>query len=194
MVLDLALFGIMWAAKGFAAFNRLADRMEQWEDSFMSRNGVEVRLMEVRDIDRVLEIEHDSFDDPWSFKDFKVHIKSTNHICLVAVMHGRISGYLVYETRKSHLYMRSMAVAPKSRQKGVGRALLDSMAAFAETSNRSGCRLHIPERNLAAQLFLRSCGFKAVNVCRKFFSENTDAYYMIRRVGVPKLTMEKSTA
>lgn len=142
--------------------------------------GIHMRLLGKPDIDRIMEIEHESFTDPWQPEDFKEMAKSNSHLCNVAVVNGKIVGYMIYEIRKSTFYIKSMAVARSMRRQGIGAKMIAHMHELLEETNRTSVRLHVAENNLAAQLFFRAIGFRAVNVCRNFFGE-LDAYYMIRR-------------
>ena len=193
-VIDLVLFGIMSAVKAHDAFTRIGDWLLDLEAKLMYGDEVSTRLMTTKDIDQLIEIENEAFHDPWVYADFKAHIKSNQHICTVAVQYNRIVGYLVYECRKSNLYIRSMAVAGNVRRKGIGTILMESMEEMANNTNRNSCRLHAPETNLGAQLFFKACGYRAVNVFRKFFNDDVDAFYFTKRMARTQVARDKAKA
>ena len=82
-----------------------------------------------KDIDAVLAIESDSFEFPWSGKDFKFCLSLDRCGCLVAEREGDVVGYAVYERRDRTIRLLSCAVLDTERRSGVGSALLRELAA-----------------------------------------------------------------
>ena len=131
-----------------------------------------------KDIDAVLAIESDSFEFPWSGKDFNFCLSLDRCGCLVAEREGDVVGYAVYERRDRTIRLLSCAVLDTERRSGVGSALLRELAERFGTS-RSEIVGVVRERNVVAQVFLRSVGFRAKWINRKYYSSaDEDAYRM----------------
>lgn len=84
-------------------------------------------------------------------------------VCMVAEADGVVVGFMAYDiSRVSKIKIMTLAVEDRSRRMGVGSALVDLVTAKLN-GKRKKIELAVSEYNLAAQLFLRSKGFKAVS-------------------------------
>jgi ribosomal protein S18 acetylase RimI-like enzyme len=91
-------------------------------------------------------------------------VSKAGTVCVVAELEGRVVGVLAYDiSRVSKIKLISLSVEDASRRRGVGRALMELVAAKLNRK-RSKIELSVSEYNLGAQLFLRSMGFRAVSV------------------------------
>lgn len=147
-----------------------------------SRMETSCRSVEESDLDEILEIERASFEFPWSRQDFEFCLRLNRCDAFVASRDGKIVGYLVYETRRSSVRLLSCAVLESARRSGIGAFLMRELASRMDES-RSEVVCMVRERNVAAQLFLRSLGFRAQWINRKFYSSaEEDAYRMTWKV------------
>ena len=140
---------------------------------------VHIRWMIRRDMDCALEIENEGFEFPWSEEDFVRCLRQRNCIGMVAEHDDRIVGFMIYELHKTRLHVLNFAVARQHRRLGVGTQMIDKLTGKLSHQRRSRILLEVRETNLAAQLFFRKCGFRAVSVLRDFYEDTTeDAYLM----------------
>lgn len=138
-----------------------------------------IRWMIRRDMAEVLEIERESFEFPWSEEDFIRCLRQRNCIGMVAEYEDRVVGFMIYELHKTRLHVLNFAVAQKLRRRGVGRQMLAKLVGKLSFQRRTRVLLEVRETNLAAQLFFRNEGFRAVSVLRDFYDDTTeDAYLM----------------
>ncbi|MGC3971558.1 MAG: ribosomal protein S18-alanine N-acetyltransferase [Pirellulales bacterium] len=141
--------------------------------------GFHVRWMIRRDMTEVLAIEAESFEFPWSEEEFIRCLRQRNCIGMVAELDDKIVGYMIYELHKNRLHILNFAVAAAGRRHGVGGRMVQKLVGKLSPQRRSRILLEVRETNLAAQLFFRSQGFKAVSVLRDFYDDTTeDAYVM----------------
>ena len=141
--------------------------------------GFHVRWMIRRDMADVLQIETDAFEFPWSEEEFVRCLRQRNCIGMVAEWDDKIVGYMIYELHKNRLHILNFAVAPQFRRRGVGARMTTKLVAKLTAQRRSRILLEVRETNLAAQLFFRNQGFRAVSVLRDFYEDTTeDAYVM----------------
>lgn len=132
-----------------------------------------------RDKSTVLSIENQSFEYPWSDSDLVRCLRQRNCIGMVAEINDTVVGYMIYELHKNRLHVLNFAVDPKHRRKGVGGAMVDKLVTKLSSDRRNRILLEVRETNLAAQLFFKSQGFKAIDVLRDFYEDTAeDAYLM----------------
>jgi [ribosomal protein S18]-alanine N-acetyltransferase len=138
-----------------------------------------IRWMIRRDMAEVLDIESDGFEFPWSEEDFVRCLRQRNCIGLVAEHADRVVGFMIYELHKTRLHLLNFAVAKHAGRRGVGGQMLNKLIAKLSNQRRTRIVLEVRETNLAAQLFFRKMGFRAVSVLRDFYDDTTeDAYLM----------------
>jgi ribosomal-protein-alanine N-acetyltransferase len=140
---------------------------------------VHIRWMIRRDMREVLDIESESFEFPWSEDDFINCLRQRNCIGMVADHADRVVGFMIYELHKSRLHVLNFAVADDVRRRGVGTQMLNKLRGKLSDQRRNRILLEVRETNLAAQLFFRDTGFKAVSVLRGYYADSPeDAYLM----------------
>lgn len=140
---------------------------------------VHIRWMIRRDMPEVLNIETHGFEFPWSEDDFVRCLRQRNCIGMVAEYDERVVGFMIYELHKNRLHVLNFAVNPAFRRRGVGDQMIAKLIGKLSHQRRDRILLEVRETNLAAQLFFRSMGFRAVTVLRDFYEDTPeDAYLM----------------
>jgi ribosomal-protein-alanine N-acetyltransferase len=136
-----------------------------------------------QDCAEVLSIENSCFEFPWSKEEFFSNLEEDNCVGMVAEKNHQIVGFMVYELGKTVINLLNFAVAPEYRRQGIGRQMAELLIAKLYAVKRSTrIAMKVGEKNLAAQLFFRACGFKAVNVFHNIFQDTPeDAYLMVLR-------------
>jgi ribosomal-protein-alanine N-acetyltransferase len=146
--------------------------------------NVHIRWMIRRDMPEVLAIERHAFEFSWGEDDFTRCLRQRNCIGMVAELRERVAGYMVYELHKQRLHLINLAVDPCVRRMGVARQMIAKLASKLSYDRRSRIMLEVRETNLAAQLFFRAMGFRAVSTLRGFYRDtDEDAYLMQLRAG-----------
>jgi [ribosomal protein S18]-alanine N-acetyltransferase len=141
--------------------------------------SVHIRWMIRRDMPSVLETEERSFEFPWSEEEFIRCLRQRNCIGMVAEQDDRVVGFMIYELHKNRLHILNFAVHPDARRFGVGRAMVQKLAAKLSSDRRNRIVLEVRETNLAAQLFFKQMNFRAISVLRDYYEDTTeDAYLM----------------
>ena len=129
---------------------------------------VHIRWMIRRDMPEVLQIERSSFGTAWTDEDFLCCLRQRNCIGMVAEASERVVGFMVYELHKHRLHILNFAVHEQFRRRGVGSQMAKKLITKLSHDRRSRLVLEIRETNLAAQLFFRTLGFRAVSVLRQY--------------------------
>ena len=101
---------------------------------------------------------------------------------MVAEYDERVVGFMIYEFHKARIHVLNLAVDPSYRRHGVGSQMVAKLIAKLSPQRRNRVVLEVRETNLAAQLFFRENGFRAVSVLRRFYADTPeDAYVMQHR-------------
>jgi len=140
---------------------------------------VHIRWMIRRDMPEVIAIENESFEFPWLEEDFIRCLRQRNCIGMVAEHDDRVVGVMIYELHSTRIHVLNFAVASDYRRRGVGSQMVAKLIAKLSSQRRSRIVLEVRETNLAAQLFFRENGFRAVSVLRTYYEDTPeDAYLM----------------
>lgn len=154
-----------------------------------------IRWMIRRDIGEVLQIESASFEFPWREEDFIRCLRQRNCIGMVAEHDERVVGFMIYELHRNRLHVLNFAVHPDFRRRDIGTAMLRKLASKLSPLRRNRIMLEVRETNLAAQLFFRDQGFRAVSLLRDFYEDTTeDAYLMSFRCPIAEIEAAKPYA
>jgi [ribosomal protein S18]-alanine N-acetyltransferase len=141
---------------------------------------VHIRWMIRRDMPDVLAIERESFEFPWLEDDFIRCLRQRNCIGMVAEYEDQVVGFMIYELQKSRIHVLNFAVAAAFRRSGVGSQMIAKLIAKLSSQRRSRVILSVRETNLAAQLFFRENGFRAVSVLRSYYADTPEDAYMMQ--------------
>jgi ribosomal-protein-alanine N-acetyltransferase len=146
---------------------------------------VHIRWMIRRDMPEVLAIESQSFEFPWSEEDFIRCLRQRNCIGMVAEHNERVVGFMIYELHKNRLHILNFAVNEQLRRRGIGSQMIRKLVSKLSRERRNRVMLEIRETNLAAQLFFRDLGFRAVSVLRAFYEDTPEDAYLMQYRYVP---------
>jgi ribosomal-protein-alanine N-acetyltransferase len=90
-----------------------------------------------------------------------------------------LEGYAVYGFDGDAFHLLNLAVAPRSRRRGLGRALLEDALAEARRIGAREIWLEVAANNEAAIALYREYGFEDVRIRRRYYQpEDVDAIVM----------------
>jgi ribosomal-protein-alanine N-acetyltransferase len=143
------------------------------------RLRIQLRWMIRRDMPEVLAIEQEAFEFPWSDEDFTRCLRQRNCIGMVAEVGDSVVAFMIYELHRTRLHVLNFAVRRSHRRLGIGTQMMGKLFAKLSVERRDRILLEVRERNLPAQVFLRSLGYRAITVLKDFYEDSTeDAYLM----------------
>lgn len=141
-----------------------------------------IETMVVDDIDGVLEVESLSFSTPWSKKAFELELTNNKHaLYRVVKVDNKVVAYGGVWLLFDEGHVTNIAVHPKYRGCGYGKALLEDMMKCAKESDIKAMTLEVRVSNEAAINLYKQYGFVSV-AKRKGYYEDTgeDALIMWR--------------
>jgi ribosomal protein S18 acetylase RimI-like enzyme len=137
-----------------------------------------MRWLTTADLPAVLQIADDCLGLPWTGEDFQECFRSLDTIGKVVEVQGIIIGFLIYQLDRDtqEVIIKTIAVAPGWQRHGVGQSMVQALdRKLSQGYERISAM--VPECNLSLQLMLRSAGFRAMRVLRRWYGDE-DAYLM----------------
>ena len=146
------------------------------------RLRIQLRWMIRRDMAEVLTIEQEAFEFPWSDEDFTRCLRQRNCIGMVAEVGDSVVAFMIYELHRTRLHVLNFAVRRSHRRLGIGAQMMGKLVAKLSVERRDRILLEVRERNLPAQLFFRSLGYRAISVLKDFYEDSTEDAYLMQYV------------
>lgn len=141
---------------------------------------VQIRWLIRRDMPEVLQIERGCFEYPWTDEDFMVCLRERNCIGMVCEHSHSILGFMVYELHKSALRILNFAVHEDSQRCSIGRQMINRLIDKLSQQRRTTINTEVRERNVDAQLFFKSMGFKSISIIRGYYEDTDEDCYQLR--------------
>jgi len=161
----------------------LANELGYTPRPYIAPSELHIRWMIRRDMPAVLDIEKRSFEFYWTEDEFIRCTRQRNCIGMVAEVNDEVVGFMIYELHKNRLHLLNFAVNPNMRRFAIGYTMMNKLAGKLSKDRRNRIMTEVRESNLSAQLFLKSIGFRAVQILRDFYEDTTeDAFVMELRI------------
>jgi ribosomal-protein-alanine N-acetyltransferase len=144
---------------------------------------VEIRRLELRDLNAIERIERDSYPTPWSRSMFAGELAKPSSISLGAFdpEAGNLLGYLIISRYVDAWHVMNLAVAPGNRRRRIATSLLDRLFDLTSGSDRRGYTLEVRVSNDVAIRLYEQAGFRARGIRRGYYTDNReDALIMWR--------------
>lgn len=115
------------------------------------------RILNDHDTAAFLRIDRECQSAPWDERDFVEFHDCSRRYGYVAQTGQIVIGYVLIESHDDAIVVARMAVDRQYRRRGVGRGLLGLLCGKVR---RRLLVVDVPDTNLAAHLFLKSCGLR----------------------------------
>lgn len=157
-----------------------------------------VEVATVGDLAEILTIEAASFAEPWTPEMFREEFRRPELATLfiarapavaapmtsgagVPAGRGPIVGFLCLSLPADEGHINNMAVDPRWRRRGVGRALMDRALAYAAARGARAAHLEVRASNAAAQSLYQGFGFEITGVRRRYYSRPPEDAFLMRK-------------
>lgn len=142
---------------------------------------VQIREMQLDDLEEVMEIENDSFSKPWTGTGFFSFLIRNDTLFLVAEENDSICGYCGVVMAADEGDITNVAVAKQCRNQGIGGMLIAELIHRTEEAGVSRLFLEVRASNQPAIHLYQKMGFEQ-NGKRKNYYESPveDALLMMR--------------
>lgn len=147
-----------------------------------------IRKMKISDLDRIMEIEEQSFrDDIWSRSQYLYELQENPYASLWVLTdkNGTIAGYYDLWTIFERAEIATIAIAPEYRKQGYGSLLMRDLLKRAKENECESISLEVRVSNTAAIRLYEHYEFVVVNVRKGYYKDADsyeDAYLMMRGI------------
>lgn len=143
---------------------------------------LELRRLELQDLDAIESIERASYRAPWSRSMFASELAKPSSLSFGAVdENGALVGYVVLSRYVDAWHVMNVAVAPERRRQGIASALLQRLLEVTRDDPLRGFTLEVRVSNTAAIQLYERFGFRSKGVRRGYYTDNReDALIMWR--------------
>lgn len=143
-----------------------------------------IRPMELKDLEKVLLIENQSFISVWNKEQFIYELNENPYaILLVADYEGIICGFIDFWITFDVAQINQIAVMTSLRHKGIGKIMLEDTINRVIKAGVNKITLEVREDNVIAQSLYQSFGFKKELIKPSYYDNGDNAVFMIKEVG-----------
>lgn len=135
---------------------------------------VVISPMTAADLDRVLDIEQASFDDPWNRAGFEDCLDQPYALMLTARRQDRVIGYCCLYHMLDEGEIINVAIAPEERGQGVGLQMLDVLLETGKARGITRFLLDVRLSNTAALRLYEKAGFMILARQKNFYQSPTE--------------------
>ncbi len=155
--------------------------------SIIDSSMFKIRPIRKSDISAITEIEHKCFpENPWFKKDFEKCLSHKDHAGnfdttgMVAIHNDSVVGFIIYRYYENGYHIINIAVAVRFRRLKIGTALVQKVIEEFDSQEYVSVTLGVREKNLAAQLFFRTTGFRIFDTLRGYYEKISEDAYLMR--------------
>ena len=147
----------------------------------MTAVALDIRLLDLADLDAIEAIEQRAYPTPWSRSMFASELAKPTSICLGAYDGPELVGYVVNSRYVDAWHVMNVAVDPDRHRRGVATALLERLFELTADDERRGYTLEVRVSNEGAIRLYERLGFEARGIRRGYYTDNReDALIMWR--------------
>lgn len=143
--------------------------------------GYLVRPMTEADLSEIVQIEQETYSDPWSRRMFADHLSSPSSLNLV-LGKEKIIGFACTTFIQQYLMaIDNLTIRKEDRGKGIGKGFLSQILRQGKQMGIKTFTLEVRESNQAAIRLYSKFGFKTCGWCKRYYQAPVeDALIMIR--------------
>ena len=150
----------------------------------MTAVAVEIRVLDLADLDAIEMIEQRAYPTPWSRSMFASELAKPTSICLGAFEGSDLVGYVINSRYVDAWHVMNGAVHPDHQRRGVATALLERLFELTRGDERRGYTLEVRVSNEDAIRLYEKLGFESRGIRRGYYTDNReDALIMWRDSG-----------
>ena len=147
--------------------------------------SVELRNLDLSDLDAIERIERASYPAPWSRSMFASELAKPSSRSIAAMAgDDKLVGYLILSRYVDAWHVMNVAVDPEYRRKGIATAMLQKLFDLTAGDAERGYTLEVRVSNLAAIGLYERFGFVQGGVRRGYYTDNREDALIMWRTAV----------
>jgi [ribosomal protein S18]-alanine N-acetyltransferase len=145
--------------------------------------AVEVRELEISDLNAIEAIEQRAYPTPWSRSMFASELAKPTSICLGAFEGSDLLGYVINSRYVDAWHVMNVAVDPDRRRRGIATTLLERLFELTRDDERRGYTLEVRISNEEAIHLYERLGFEPRGIRRGYYTDNKEDALIMWREG-----------
>ena len=125
-----------------------------------------------RDLDAVIEVESESFTNPWTRDMYvsELRDRSVCHILVVRAGAELVVGFCAFWLILDEIHINNLAIRPSFRRRGLGAALVKAVLAEAVSLGARRATLEVRGSNVTARQLYERHGFRLTATRRSYYT------------------------
>jgi ribosomal-protein-alanine N-acetyltransferase len=134
----------------------------------MSDPGLWFRRMTLGDVERVMKVEHQVYEFPWTEKIFSDCIR-VGYYCWLALQRQNIVGHAVISVSAGESHMLNLSIAREYQRRGFGKVFIEFLIQQAQKKQAQTMLLEVRPSNTAAINCYNSAGFNEIGLRKDYY-------------------------
>ena len=149
----------------------------------MTAVAIQIRTLDLSDLDGVEHIEQRAYPTPWSRSMFASELAKPTSICLGAFEGSDLVGYVINSRYVDAWHVMNVAVDPDHQRRGIASALLERLFELTRDDERRGYTLEVRVSNEDAIGLYEKLGFEPRGIRRGYYTDNREDALIMWRDG-----------
>ena len=143
-----------------------------------------IREMTIDDLDQVMIIEKESFNEHWKRKDFEYEISENAFSNMLEYeKENKILGILGYYILFDDAQITTIATLKEARGQGIATELMEYLIEDCNKKQCSVLSLEVRKSNSKAQNLYKKFEFIEMNIRKGYYEDGEDALFMMKALG-----------
>lgn len=142
---------------------------------------IEIRQMQLDDLEQVMEIENENFSVPWTETGFFTFLIREDTLFLVAQEKEEILGYCGVVMVQDEGDITNVAVKKSWQNQGVGKKLMEELVKYTEQEGVTRLFLEVRASNEPAIHLYQNMGFVQTGIRKNYYEEPREDGIMMMR-------------
>ena len=134
----------------------------------MSDPGLWFRRMTLGDVERVMRVEHEVYEFPWTEKIFSDCIR-VGYYCWLALQRQNIVWHAVISVSAGESHMLNLSIAREYQRRGFGKEFIEFLIQQAQAKQAQTMLLEVRPSNTAAINCYNSAGFNEIGLRKDYY-------------------------
>lgn len=143
---------------------------------------MQIREMNLLDLEKISPILESEFDDFWNENVFKQELENSNSKYIVVLENDEILGFAGIWICIDEAHITNIVVKKSYRNNKIGSKLLEELINLANNLNLNSITLEVRSDNLPAIKIYEKYNFENLGIRKKYYENTYDAIIMTRKL------------
>lgn len=143
----------------------------------MKRNDIDIKKMEVLDLNLISDILKDEFDDFWNMNILKKELDDLKSYYIVCKLNDEIIGFAGITIILDIAELNNIVIKKGYRGQGFSKNILKYLIEIARKYNCKYMNLEVSSKNIVAINLYEQYGFKKVGIRKNYYKDSDAILY-----------------